>query len=118
MLTVHNLDTDRPLVTAGRVARTAWTRAVGMLGSPPPAAGEGLWIVPCNSIHMFFMRYALDIVFLDGNQQVVHLIEGIQPWRVSPMVWRSRSVLELPAGTIAASGTRVGHRLRVTEPDM
>lgn len=112
---VHNLDTDQPLVRSGRVARTPWQRLVGLLGSPPLVPGEGLWLVPCNSIHMMFMAFAVDAVFLDARQQVVHQIEGLRPWRISPIVWHSCSVIELPLGTIAHSGTRVGHRLQMTE---
>ena len=114
-LIVHNLDTDRPLMQDGRVARTALARAIGLLGAAAPRPGQGLWLVPCNSVHMFFMGFALDVIFLDARQQVVHLIEGLQPWRISPIVWQSRSVIELPVGVIARSGTRVGHRLQMTE---
>lgn len=114
-LIVYNLETTLPLVQNGRVARTALQRLVGLLGSPPLAAGDGLWLVPCNSVHMLFMGFSVDAVFLDEQQQVIHVIEELKPWRVSPIVWESRSVLELPVGTIANSGTRVGHRLQVTE---
>ena len=117
-LIVHNLDTDMALVESGRIAGTAVKRFVGLWGSAPLAPGEGLWLVPCNSIHMFFMGFALDVVFLDAQQQVVHLIEGLKPWRASPIVRKSRSVLELPTGTIAHSGTQVGHRLQLTEVEM
>lgn len=116
-LIVHNLDTDRAIVEAGRVADNMARRFVGLWGSDPLAPGEGLWLVPCNSIHMFFMGFAIDVLFLDSQQQVVHLIEGLKPWRASPLVRQARSVLELPTGAIARSGTRVGHKLQVTEVD-
>jgi uncharacterized membrane protein (UPF0127 family) len=114
-LHVQNLDTGMTLVEAGRVADTFMQRLIGLLGSAPLAAGEGIWLVPCNSIHMFFLNFAIDAVFLDAQQQVVHLIEGLKPWRMSPIVRKSRSVLELPIGAIARNGTRIGHRLQMTE---
>ena len=70
-------------------------------------------IAPCNSIHMFFMRYPLDVVFINDRNRVIFLYEGIRPWRVGRIVKGAKAAIELPVSTIAATGTRVGDTLRV-----
>jgi uncharacterized membrane protein (UPF0127 family) len=59
------------------------------------------------------MQFRIDVVFLDRNETVVHLEENLQPWRVSRVIANARSVLELPASTIAKSNTRVGDQIEV-----
>lgn len=89
------------------------SRARGLLGRDGLEPGEGLWIVPCAMIHTFFMRFSLDVVFLDKELRVVKAIEGLKPWRLSPWVWGAHSVLELAAGALggqAQPGDRVEMR--------
>ncbi len=95
------------------VADTFWTRLIGLLRTPYLNAGQGLLIRPCRSVHMFGMHYAIDAVFLDVNHTVCHLLPGLAPWRVSPVVWQAIAVLELPAGTIARVSLQVGDVLVV-----
>jgi uncharacterized protein len=76
------------------------SRSRGLLGRSSMEPGEGLWIVPCPMIHTFFMKFAIDVLFLDSSQRVVRVIEDLKPWRLSPWVWRARSVLELPGGSL------------------
>ena len=89
-------------VVASRVevAEDAASRSKGLLGRASMAADEGLWIVPCPMIHTFFMKFAIDVLFLDKERNVVRVMEDLKPWRVSPWVWRARSVLELAGGTL------------------
>ena len=70
--------------------------------------GEGLWIIPCNSVHMAWMFIPLDIIFLDKTQCIVHTIENLKPWRVSPLIKKAHSVIELPVGTIQKTQSQVG----------
>ena len=77
--------------------------------------GKGLHIIPCNSIHMCFMNFPLDIVFIDRDMKVVSIIEKIKPWKVSKIISGAYSVLELPAGTIAGTSTVVGDKLSIEE---
>ncbi len=79
--------------------------------TPQLPDGSGLVIVPCNSIHMFFMRYPLDVIFLDKSGVVIFTYHGIKPWRVGRIVKGARTAIELPAGTIARTGTEVGDTL-------
>ncbi len=101
-----------------RCADTHWARMRGLLGTRELPAGEGLWIRPCQQVHMFGMGYALDIVFLDEHQGVVHTESALQPWKLSPKVQEARSVIELPVGTIERVGLRIGSRVEIEgEPD-
>jgi uncharacterized membrane protein (UPF0127 family) len=102
-----------PLADGARVADTIWSRVVGLLREAELAEGGGLWIVPCNSIHSFAMRFAFDAIFLDRELRVVRLQAEMKPWRVSAIVFQAHSVLEVPAGTIARSGTQVGDQFEM-----
>jgi uncharacterized membrane protein (UPF0127 family) len=94
-------DSGRVVVADLEVARTTWSRFVGLMGRPSLGSGAGLWIEPCNSIHMFFMRFAIDVLFLDRRRRVKKVMLNLKPWRVSPIVFGARTVVELPAGTLA-----------------
>ena len=78
-----------------RVARTMFARMKGLIGTKSLPPGEGLLILHCNSIHTFFMSFAIDATFLDRDDRVVKIVRGIRPWR--PFVWgglRAVKVLE------------------------
>jgi uncharacterized membrane protein (UPF0127 family) len=108
--------TDTFLADRLRVADTHWTRLRGLLGTSELAHGEGLWIRPCRQVHMFGMRYAIDVVFLDDATRIVGLTPDLRPWRVSPLVRAATSVLELPAGTIARAALREGQAITIAAP--
>ena len=99
-----------------RIADTHLTRLRGLLGTSELPVGNGLWIRPCRQVHMFGMRYAIDVVFLDEATRIVRLVTNLRPWRVSPLVREAMSVLELPAGTIARTGLRPGTTVRIVAP--
>ena len=98
-----------------RVARSLRDRTVGLLGRSSLPAGEGLWIERSPSIHMFFMRFAIDAVFVDASGRVVRVVEDLRPWRIVGWAGGARDCLELPAGTVRRTGTMVGDQL-VLEP--
>jgi protein-S-isoprenylcysteine O-methyltransferase Ste14/uncharacterized membrane protein (UPF0127 family) len=108
--------TGTPIADRLRVADTHWTRLRGLLGTTGLEPGTGLWINPCRQVHMFGMRYAIDVVFLDRNCRIVELVSDLAPWKVSPKVTQAASVLELPAGTIARLGLRSGGTLVIERP--
>jgi uncharacterized membrane protein (UPF0127 family) len=64
---------------------------------------EGLWIVPCPMIHTLFMRFPIDVLFLDRDLRVRRVIENLKPWRLSPWVFSAYSCLELPGGKLDGS---------------
>ncbi|MDP4180035.1 MAG: DUF192 domain-containing protein [Bacillota bacterium] len=100
-----------------KVADNFFSRFMGLMGKKELSHGAGLLISPCNSIHMFFMRIPLDIVFIDKNNTVISIIIGIKPWRVSSFVKNAVSTIELPVGTIAASHTSIGDVLALFDTD-
>jgi uncharacterized protein len=94
----------RVLVEDLELAKSSWSRFVGLMGRPTLEKGRGLWIEPCNSIHMFFMRFAIDVLFLDRQRRVKKVMLNLKPWRISPIVFGARTVVELPAGTLSDRG--------------
>src|SRR4051794_22793078 len=86
------------------------SRARGLLGRSALAPGEGLLLRPAFSVHTFFMRFSIDIVFLDRSGEVVAVAESVRPWRTATR-FRARAVLELPAGEAARLEIRPGERL-------
>jgi uncharacterized membrane protein (UPF0127 family) len=96
-----------------RLAHTHWTRLRGLLGTRSLEAGEGLWIKPCRQVHMFGMRYAIDVVFLDKELRVVGTVSALAPNKISPKVSRAESVLELPVGSIERTGLIEGTVLEI-----
>ena len=75
-----------------------------------------MWIAPCSGIHTFFMRFAIDAIFVDRALRVVRVRRSLRPWRLVPFVLGARSVFELPAGTLAGLGLERGDVL-VVEPE-
>ena len=73
-------------------------------------AGQGMWIAPCESVHTFFMRFAIDVVYLSRDLKVRKVRKAVGPWRVSACLM-AHSVLELPAGTAVETGTEAGDQL-------
>ena len=113
LLTATNLTRGTRLTECGRVADNAITRLVGLLRDKILAEGDGLWIVPCNSIHSIGMKFEFDAIFLDKNLRVVHLVREMKPWRISKMAFSARSVLELPAGLISQTATELGDQFEM-----
>jgi hypothetical protein len=102
-------------ILGDRVRRTRGGREVakGLLGREGLAPGEGLWIVGTMGVHTFGMRFPIDVAYLDGDLRIVHVIEGMRPGRIGRLSLRTDTVLELPAGTLAATGTRKGDQLAI-----
>jgi uncharacterized membrane protein (UPF0127 family) len=101
-------------VVAARVERAddARSRSKGLLGRDSLDAGAGLWIVPCPMIHTFFMRFPIDVLFLDRTLTVRRVLEDLKPWRLSPWVLSAHSVLELKGGVLRGS-VKPGDRLEM-----
>ena len=93
------------------VADSSGTRTRGLLDRTGLEPDTGLWIAPCEWVHMFGMKFAIDIVVLDKNQRVVGVRAGLKPGGIGPLFWGAHSTLELPVGAIAASGTVKGDRI-------
>ena len=109
-LQVTNRSRSSVLATCLEVADSGPKRNKGLLGRDGLAPGEGLWIVPCESVHTFFMRFPIDLVYLDRNNKVRKVRSAVGPWRLSAC-FSAHSILELPAGTINATQTQRGDSL-------
>lgn len=108
---VTNLTRNTLLADRAARADTFVSRFKGLMGRAELPMGDGLQIEPCNSIHTFFMKIPIDALFLDRELAVVDICHAMPAWRMSRVYFGARSVLELPAGTAAASGTVAGDRL-------
>lgn len=100
------LNDKRVIADPCEVAQTLWTRFIGLMGRQGLAQGAGLLIEPCNSIHTFFMRFAIDVVYLDAvttsrDYKVVSIRRNLRPWRMDFPVFGAKAVLELPSGASA-----------------
>jgi uncharacterized membrane protein (UPF0127 family) len=109
------LNRNRKTELARRIhkADSFWKRLKGLRGRPELPPGEALWIVPCRGVHTRGMAFPIDVLFLDASGRVVSLEENLGPGRFTPICWKARTVLELPAGTLRSSRTGVGDRIEI-----
>jgi uncharacterized membrane protein (UPF0127 family) len=109
---VRNQTRQTVLADAAEIADSSAKRRTGLLKHDLLAPGEGLWIVPCESVHTFFMKFPIDLVYLDKRRRVRKVRRAVPPWRLS-LCLSAHSVLELPAGRAAETGTAVGDELSI-----
>jgi uncharacterized membrane protein (UPF0127 family) len=118
MIRIFNQTRDQLLADRGEVARSFWARGRGLMWRAALPPGFALVIYPESSIHTFFMRVPIDVLFVGRDHKVVAMRVAMPPGRpfagVAP--WRGRYVIEMPAGVIAATDTQVGDQLVVTPP--
>jgi uncharacterized protein len=108
---VLNLTRGTVLATRLEVADSGKKRRKGLLGREDFPPGEGLWIVPCESVHTFFMRFPIDLIYLDKEHRIRKVRRNVGAWRLSACLL-AHSVLELPAGTARSTQTQPGDVLR------
>lgn len=99
------------------VADTPKRRSKGLLGRIGLEDGEGLWIVPCESVHTFWMRFSIDLIYLDRMLRVKKIRKCVPPWRLSACL-TAHSILELQCGAIDESQTQLGDQLEITPVDV
>ena len=98
------------------IADNIFTRVRGLLGRSSLPAGEGLLIIPCPSIHMFGMKFALDVIFVTEANSVTDFVENIAPGKLyvaKANCGKAHAALEVPVGTIAQTGTQIGDQLSI-----
>ncbi len=108
---ILNKSKNTVIAQTASLADTFWTRMKGLLGRGEISAGEALVITKCRSIHMFFMRFPIDAIFVDNQHRVVGLVTGIKPFRLSPIFFHAQYVIELKIGTITATKTSLRDQL-------
>ena len=102
---------DALLADKAELALAAGARLKGLLGRDGLPEGSALVIRPCTSIHTFFMRFPIDVIFLDDGGKVLRAIPAMPPWRLTRLYPRAACVAELPAGTLQRTGTAEGDRV-------
>jgi len=110
-MVARNTSIGRVLADRVGVADTRGARAVGLLSRTGLEPGEALWIVPSRGVHTCWMRFAIDVLALDEAGTVIDCVSNLKPWRLRLPRRGTAGVLELPAGTVQASGTAVGHHV-------
>ena len=110
---MRNQTRNTVLGRAVDVADTSAKRNTGLLKHTRLEPGEGLWIDTC-SVHTFFMKFPIDLIYVDKRRRVRKVSNAVPPWRLSGCL-TAHSVLELPAGTAAETGTRSGDQLSIEE---
>lgn len=112
-MVITNHTRGRVIADHAETADTSAKRRKGLLGRDKLAAGHALWIVPCESVHTFRMKFPIDIIYLDRRNIVRKVRPAVGPWRLSMCLF-AHSVLELPAGVADESGTKVGDQLKMS----
>lgn len=98
-----------------KMANTFVSRFKGLMLRKSLPEDEGLYLKKCNSIHMFFMKFPIDVLFIDKNSLVVHTLKDFKPWKVSQIIKGAIDVLELASGTIDKLNIMVGDHIIVSE---
>lgn len=116
MMKLLNKTTNKILVPKLEKAAGLWARTKGLLGRDHLPSDQALWILHCNAIHTFFMKFPIDVVFVDRQMIVRKVLPEVKPWRMTLPVLRARDVIELPAGFLNNNPIRVGEQLHVDHP--
>jgi len=111
---IVNVSKNTIVGSAIGVASTAWSRLAGLLGEVGLDPGGGLFIVPSSGVHTWGMLFPIDVVALDSRMRVLGVWERLGSFRVAGVGWKTRSVLELPVGTIRQSQIEVNDQLAIT----
>jgi uncharacterized membrane protein (UPF0127 family) len=100
-------------IALAEVADSSITRLVGLLGRTGLDEGTGIVLKPCNMIHTWFMRFAIDVLFIDEDSVIVHAVESLAPFKFAWGGKTAEQTIELPAGTLARLGVSAGGRVRI-----
>jgi len=108
-----NLINQTVLADKIELANSFSKRLNGLIGRSGLNKGEALILFPCNAVHTFFMKFPIDVIFLDQEAVILEVVENLKPYRFSPIIVKAKYVIELPAGHITTTGTVKGHRLQI-----
>jgi uncharacterized protein len=112
-LQIANLTRQTELANCAELADHGAARNKGLLGRTSLPPGAGLWIVPCESVHTFFMKFPIDLVYIDRNKRVKKVRRNVGPWRLSACL-SAHSIIELPAGVVERTETTPGDQLQIS----
>ena len=105
---VYNSTRNTFIANDLKVAKNMWERLRGLIGSKELKEGEGFLLPSCQGIHTFFMSYSIDVLYLDQDHKVIHMLKNYRPNLTGPVIWKAKSILELPRRAIGRSRTKVG----------
>jgi len=112
---IVNVSKGTTVAGQARKAESFWARLVGLMGRSGLEEGEGLLLSPCSSVQTLFMRFPIDVIFMDRDARVVKVAPALRPFRLALGGRGARDALEVTAGTAARSDTAVGDRLAVED---
>ncbi len=113
MTHIYNKTKTTTIATRAKIADSYFQRMKGLLGRASLQEEEVLVITRCNSIHMFFMKFAIDVIFVDKQRRVVGLVPEIQPFQLSAIFWKASYAVECPRGTIARKNVAIGDEIEI-----
>lgn len=105
---IYNSTQNRLISDDTKMADDFFSRGIGLLSRKSISENEGLIIKPCCSIHTFFMRFDIDILFVNKKNEIIALYENVKPWKILPIHITSNYVVELPAGKISSQNIYKG----------
>jgi uncharacterized protein len=108
---IENRTRGITIVSTARIANTFWSSFRGLMLAPSLPDGTGLIIVPCSSIHTHFMRFPIDVLYVNKEDVIVGIDQNLRPWRIGRFYKKVHYVVELPVG--GAEGCQVGDRLKI-----
>jgi uncharacterized protein len=112
---ISNLSRNTILADRAKLADDPFKRLVGLLNRNSLTKGEALVLAPSNCVHSFFMRFSIDIIFLDKKGKALRTLASFKPFRLSPLCFASHSVIELPENTLQLTQTQPGDIIKITK---
>ena len=112
---IINKDRGTTLAEGVVIAKTPLKRMIGLLNCRQFEQGQALIIKPCNSIHTFFMHFAIDVIFVDSSNRVIKFIRNMRPFKISGIYFNALFTIELPAGTLEKTSTQTGDYLAIID---
>lgn len=113
-ITIENMSKKNILVKEVLLADSFYYRLKGLMGKKELKENEGLCLKPCKSVHTFFMKFNIDVLFVDNNDVVCGIVENLRPWQVSSYYRTSRYVIELKAGAIEKYKIELGDKINIS----
>lgn len=113
---VYNQTRRASVAKEAEMAESVWTRFMGLMGRGGLAESAGLVIYPNNGVHMFFMRFPIDVLHVAEDGTILRIVENLKPWRVGPIVKKCKYTVELPAGAAQRTGTQPGDKIELISP--
>lgn len=112
-MNIYNSTQNNLIADNVKVADNFFSRSVGLLSRKALSEGEALIIKPCCSIHTFFMKFEIDVLFINSKGKIIALYGNVKPWRILPIHLTSSYVIELPAGQITMKNICLGDIIRI-----